>query len=112
MQMLGPWKENIELEIDLMPLARVFRAEKRNEHAGTFWPDPLAGFEKMAGFQIFFCLKLNVSTHNLESTSNLYSKVANCGYNLLITYFLEEFLTVKRTLTTLISLRCTGNVHA
>ena len=27
-------------------------------------------------------------------------------------YFLEEYLVVKRTLTTLISLRCTGNGHA
>ena len=26
--------------------------------------------------------------------------------------FLEEYLIVKRTLTTLISLRCTGNVYA
>ena len=26
--------------------------------------------------------------------------------------FLEEYLIVKRTLTTLISLRCAGNVHA
>ena len=26
--------------------------------------------------------------------------------------FLEEYLIVKRTLTTLISLRCTGNVHS
>ena len=26
--------------------------------------------------------------------------------------FLEEYLIVKRTLKTLISLRCTGNVHA
>ena len=26
--------------------------------------------------------------------------------------FLEEYLIVKRTLTTSISLRCTGNVHA
>ena len=23
-----------------------------------FCPDPLAGFEKMAGFQIFYCLKI------------------------------------------------------
>ena len=23
-----------------------------------FFPDPLAGFEKMAGFQIFYCLKI------------------------------------------------------
>ena len=26
--------------------------------------------------------------------------------------FLEEYLIVKRNLTTLISLRCTGNLHA
>ena len=26
--------------------------------------------------------------------------------------FLEQYLIVKRTLTTLMSLRCTGNVHA
>ena len=26
--------------------------------------------------------------------------------------FLKEYLIVKRTVTTLISLRCTGNVHA
>ena len=30
----------------------------------------------------------------------------------LLFNFLEEYLLVKRTLTTLISLRCTGNVHA
>ena len=30
----------------------------------------------------------------------------------LLPNFLEEYLIVKRTLTTLISLRCTGNVHA
>ena len=30
----------------------------------------------------------------------------------LLFNFLEEYLLVKRNLTTLISLRCTGNVHA
>ena len=54
-----------------------------------FCPDPLAGFEKMAGFQIFFLLFC------LERTNILPSKVASCGYNLLI--FLEEYLIVKRT---------------
>ena len=49
---------------------------------------------------------------NLEITSNLSSKVASCGYNRLFN-FLEEYIIVKRTLTTaLISLRCTGNVRA
>ena len=32
--------------------------------------------------------------------------------NLSLLNFLEEYLIVKRTLTTSISLRCTGNVHA
>ena len=41
----------------------IFRAEKRNEHAQ------------------------NVSTHNLERTGNLSSKVASCGYNLVVSKF-------------------------
>ena len=51
---------------------------------------------------------------NLERKSNLSSKVASCGYNLsfLLFNFLEEYIIVKRTLMTLISLRCTGNVRA
>ena len=40
-----------------------------------FCPDLPAGFEKMAGF--------HVSTHNLERTGNLSSKVASC--NLVVT---------------------------
>ena len=31
---------------------------------------------------------------------------------LLLLNFLEQYLIMKRTLTTLIFLRCTGNVHA
>ena len=50
-----------------------------------FCSDPLTGFEKMAGFQIFYCLKTRFSTHNLERTGNLSSKVAYCGYNLVVT---------------------------
>ena len=72
-----------------------------------FRPDPLAGFEKMAGFQNFFCLIIKRFHSYLERTSNLSSKVASCSYNLL-----EEHLIAKLTSTTLISLRCTGNVHA
>ena len=37
---------------------------------------------------------------NLERTGNLSSKVASCGYNLLLFNFLEEYIIVKRTLTT------------
>ena len=52
-----------------------------------FCPDPLAGIEKMAGFQIFYCLKIKclISTHNLEITGNLPPKVASCDYNLVVT---------------------------
>ena len=51
-----------------------------------FCPDPLAGSEKKRrDFKYFFAQKYNVSTHNLERTSNLSSKVASYGYNLLIT---------------------------
>ena len=49
-----------------------------------FCPDPPTGFEKMAGFQIFYCLKIKCVTHNLERTGNLSSKVASCGYNLVV----------------------------
>ena len=48
---------------------------------------------------------------NVERTSNLSSKVESCGYNgFLLFYFL--YIIVIRTLTTLISLSCTGNVRA
>ena len=50
-----------------------------------FCPDPLTGFEKIAGFQIFYRLKKNCSTQYLERTGNLSSKVASCGYNLVVT---------------------------
>ena len=35
-----------------------FRAENVMGMRELFCPDPLAGFEKMAGFQIFYCLKI------------------------------------------------------
>ena len=46
-----------------------------------FCPDPLAGFETMAGFQMFS----PNNDLNLERTSNLSSEVGSCGYNLLMT---------------------------
>ena len=53
-----------------------------------FCPDPLAGFEKMAGFQICFRLIIKRFHHNLDRTSNLSSEVGSCGYNLLMTLIL------------------------
>ena len=53
----------------------------------VFCPDPLAGFEKMAGFQIIYCLKRKCFHSNLERTGNLSSKVASCGYNLVVSKF-------------------------
>ena len=77
-----------------------------------FCPDPLAGFQKMGGFQIFFLPK------NKMFSLVTWKEQAICLQRLqavVITFsllnFLEEYLIVKRTLTTLIFLRCTGNVH-
>ena len=44
-----------------------------------FCPDPLAGFEKMAGFQIFYCLKIKCF--------QFVSKIVSCGYNLVVSKF-------------------------
>ena len=78
-----------------------------------FCPDPLAGSEKMAGFQIFFLPK-NIMFPLItwkEQAIGLQKLQAVVITSSLLN-FLEEYLIVKRTLTTLISLRCTGNVHA
>ena len=78
-----------------------------------FCRGPLAGFEKMAGFQIF--LLPNDKMFPLLS----WKEQAICLQKLqavVITFsllnFLEEYLIVKRTLTTLTSLPCTGHVYA
>ena len=49
---------------------------------------------------------------NLERTSNLSSKLEAVIITFSWLNFFEEHLIVKRALTTLISLRCTGSVHA
>ena len=78
-----------------------------------FCPDPLAGFEKNGGISNFFFPK------NKMFPLITWREQAICLQTLqavVITFslpnFLEEYLVVKRTLTTLISLRCTGNGHA
>ena len=66
----------------------------------------------MAGLQIFFWPKnkmfplITWKEHSI-GLQNLQAVVIT----LSLINFLEEYLIVKRTLTTLISLRCTGNVH-
>ena len=77
-----------------------------------FCPDPVAGSEKMAGFQIFFAQKYNLSTHNLERTSNLSPKVASCGYNLVITQFSRRIPHSKTDFNDINFLALYWNVHA
>ena len=78
-----------------------------------FCPDPLAGFEKMGGFQIFFLPKIKMFLLiTWKEQAICLQKLQAVVITLPLLNFLEEYLIVKRTLTTLISLLCTGNVHA
>ena len=65
-----------------------------------FCPDPLSGFEKMAGFQIFHCLLIA-----WKEQAMFLQKFQTVVITLSLPNFLEEYFIVKRTLTTLISLR-------
>ena len=75
-----------------------------------FCPDPLTGFEKTAGFQIFFCLKIKCFDSTWKEQAICPQKLQAVVITSLLN-FLEEYLTVRRTLTRLISLRSTGNVR-
>ena len=78
-----------------------------------FCPDPLVGFEKMAQFQIFYCLKIKMfPLITWKEQPICLQKLQVVVITLSLLNFFKEYLAVKRTLTTLISLRCTGNVHA
>ena len=67
----------------------------------------------MAGFQIFLFLPRNKMfpfiTCKVQAICLQKLQVVVITFSLF--NFLEEYLIVKRTLTTLISLHCTGNVH-
>ena len=67
----------------------------------------------MAGFQIFLFLPRNKMfpfiTWKVQAICLQKLQVVVITVSLF--NFLEEYLIVKRTLTTLISLHCTGNVH-
>ena len=78
-----------------------------------FCPDPLAGFEKMGGFQIFFLPKIKMFLLiTWKEQAICLQMLQAVVITLPLLNFLEEYLIVKRTLTTLISLLCTGNLHA
>ena len=49
---------------------------------------------------------------NLKEQAICLQKLQAVVITVLLLNFLEEYVIVKRTLTTLISLRCTGNVRA
>ena len=67
----------------------------------------------MAGFQIFLFLPRNKMfpfiTWKVRAICLQKLQVVVITFSLF--NFREEYLIVKRTLTTLISLHCTGNVH-
>ena len=67
----------------------------------------------MAGFQIFLFLPRNKMfpfiTWKVQAICLQKLQVVVITFSLF--NFREEYLIVKRTLTTLISLHCTGNVH-
>ena len=78
-----------------------------------FYPDPLPGFEKMAGFRNILLPKNKMfPLITWKEQAICLQKLQAVVITLPLLNFLEEYLIVKRTLTTLISLRCTGNVHA
>ena len=58
-----------------------------------FCPDLLAGFEKMARFQIFYCLKIITWKEQAICLQKLQAVVIT----LSLLNFLEEYLIVKRT---------------
>ena len=78
-----------------------------------FRPDPLAGFEKNGGISNILLPKNKMfPLITWKEQAICLQKLQAVVITLSLVNFLEEYLIVKRTLTTLISLRCTGNVHA
>ena len=76
-----------------------------------FCPDPLAGFD--GGISNIFLPKNKMFPFiPWKEQAICLQKLQAVVITLSLLNFLEEYLIVKRTLTTLISLRCTGNVHA
>ena len=78
-----------------------------------FCPDPLAGFEKISGISNILLPKNKMfPLITWKEQAICLQKLQAVVITVWFLNFLEEYLIVKRTLTTSISLRCTGNVHA
>ena len=93
-------------------LSPAFRAEKRNEHAWTFLPGSPGRVWKNGGISNIFLPKNKMfPLITWKEQAICLQKLQAVVITLSLVNFLEEYLIVKRTLTTLISLRCTGNVH-
>ena len=90
-----------------------FRAEKRNEHAWTFLPRSPGRVWKNGEISNILLPKNKMfPLITWKEQAICLQKLQAVRITLLLVNFLEQYLIVKRTLTTLISLRCTGNVHA
>ena len=90
-----------------------FRAEKCNEHALTFLPRSPGRVWKNGGiWNILLPKNKMFPLITCKDQAICLQKLQAVVITLSLLNFLEEYLIVKRTLTTLISLRCTGNVHA
>ena len=93
--------------------ARTFRAEKCNEHAWTFLPRSPGRVWKNGGISNILLPKNKMfPLITWKEQAICLQKLQAVVITLSLLNFLEEYLMVNRTLTTLISLRCTGNVHA
>ena len=98
---------------DVLTSGFIFRAEKRNEHAWTFLPRSPGRVWKNGGISNILLPKNKMfPLTTWKEQAICLQKLQAVVITLSLLNFLEEYLMVKRTLTTLISLRCTGNVRA
>ena len=94
-------------------LCERFRAEKRNEHAWTFLPRSPGRVWKSGGIWNILLPKNKMFPLIIwKEQAICLQKLKAVVITLSLLNFLEEYLIVKQTLTTSVSLRCTGNVHA
>ena len=91
----------------------IFRAEKRKEHAWTFLPRSPGLVWKNGGISnILLPKNKTFPLITWKEQAICLQKLQAVVITLSLVNFLEEYLIVKRNLTTLIFLRCTGNVLA
>ena len=89
-----------------------FRAEKHNEHAWTFVPRSPGRVWIGGGISnILFPKNKMFPLITWKEQVICLQKLQAVVITLSLLNFLEEYLIVKRTLNTLISLRCTRKVH-